>query len=128
MLAVWTRVVHRVRATRPELAAVLNHAVPKEVSSDQVVVAYSQRSVFTNAAQHKETLEALEVAARQELGRAPRIHIELGEARGETVSEVEARRREAERRAAIDRARNHPLVLEAQRVLGARVKRVLPYE
>ena len=63
-------------------------------------------------------------AAAKVLGREPNVLFQAVAAGAETLADVDRKVREKQRKAAIDRAEQHPSVRTAAEILGARVKRV----
>ena len=99
----------------------------KQMNARPFVVGYPPDSVFSKQASEKETLEALKRAARTVLGKEPHVVIELDSERArafDTVAAREVRAREQRVRKAMHAAKNHPSVLGAVEILGARIKDV----
>ncbi|AGP33423.1 DNA polymerase III subunit gamma/tau [Sorangium cellulosum] len=125
-LATWRAVITAVRAQRPALASVLEHAAVLELSPTRVVLGYEANSFLSG--------QATEPAARDMLARVLQSHfggpaelvfetITRGSA-GPSLAQVET----AERKARVDAARravaDHPLVTAAIELLGAELKDV----
>jgi DNA polymerase-3 subunit gamma/tau len=120
-------ILDRVRQTRPELAAFLEHAAPFELGPDQIVLGWEPRSMFATQASDKESLAVLGRAAAEHFGRAPRITCEFDSERARTVQTLallDAAAREQKTRAAMQNARQHPRIADAMEILGARLKDV----
>ncbi|WP_437734606.1 DNA polymerase III subunit gamma/tau [Sorangium sp. So ce1335] len=126
-LATWRAVITGVRALRPALASVLEHAAVLELSPTRVALGYYETNAFLAG-------QATEPAAREMLARVLQSHfggpVELvfetitrGSA-GPSLAQVET----AERKARVDAARravaDHPLVTAAIELLGAELKDV----
>ena len=127
LLSQWVALLNHLAEARPELAAILEHAAPLSRSADEIVVGYPPDSVFSKQASEKETLEALKRAARTVLGKEPHVVIELDSERArafDTVAAREVRAREQRVRKAMHAAKNHPSVLGAVEIPGARIKDV----
>ncbi len=129
-LDVWRAVLGRVRATRPDRASVLEHAVVMEMSAARVVLGFDPASAFLAArASDPEALDALTLAVRTHFGAPTTIVIDaaakLPSGGGtRTIASLDAERRErdlANARAAVEA---HPIVKEALRIFDARVKDV----
>ncbi|MBX3180996.1 MAG: DNA polymerase III subunit gamma/tau [Polyangiaceae bacterium] len=129
-LEAWAKLLTPLRAERPDLAAKLNHALLLEFSAEEVALGFDRHDVFRGQTDSQEARAAILQHATAHFGAEPKLRYEfdLPDAQVHTLATLEAERREAERLAAIERAKNHPLVLAAERLLGARVKRIAPYE
>jgi DNA polymerase III subunit gamma/tau len=125
-LDAWRSVLDRVRAVRPALASVLEHAAPIAFSAERVVLGYEPESLLA--------LQATEASAVDLLGQLVRAHFQANteitfdlaaEARSVPSiaainGELERERIEAARQAIVD----HPLVKAAIDILGAELKDV----
>ena len=127
-LAVWRAILDRLRAARPALASVLEHAAPLELGASRVVVGFEPSAGFFAArASEPEALEALTREIRAHFGAPTQVALDLSarpSAGVRTVASIDGERRSADlakARAAIER---HPLVQEAVRVFGATVRDV----
>ncbi|MCA9647170.1 MAG: DNA polymerase III subunit gamma/tau [Polyangiaceae bacterium] len=129
-LKTWADLLEPMRGDRADLAAVLNHAILIELGKERIVLGFDRHTVFRGRADSHESKAAILTYAERLFGSVPELdfQFELPDSPLHTVATLEAERRERERLQAIDRAKNHPLVKAAERTLGARVKRVLPYE
>ncbi len=129
-LEAWAKLLAPLRTERPDLAAKLNHAMLLEFSDEEIALGFDRHDVFRGQTDSQEAREAILQHAAAHFGAAPKLRYEfdLPDAQVHTLATLEAERREAERLAAIERAKNHPLVLAAERLLGGRVKRIAPYE
>jgi len=128
----WRAILDRVRAVRPPLASVLEHAVPISVDSARVALAYDAHSFLGTQASDPEALALLRREAQAHFGAPTDVTIDLSArslAGQATVAIVEAERRKsatAEARAQVER---HPLVREAIALFGAELRDVrLPPE
>ena len=124
-------IVARVRATRPELAACLHHAAIIDAGPERLTLAFEAGTIFERTASAPDALELLRAAAREVLGVEPRIVLETRGANAPhtSVSAVETQERNDRKREALARAKQHPKIAEASRILGARLKEIrLPEE
>lgn len=126
----WAALLQPMREARADLAAVLNHAMLLELGPERIRLGFDRQTVFRGRADSEESKQAILTFGEALFGRAPELQFEFDQPDQSlhTVATLEAERRERERLQAIDRAKNHPLVKAAERLLGARVKRVLPHE
>ena len=118
----------RVRATRPDRASILEHAVVVEINAARLVLGFEASQAFL-AAQANEplALESLTQAARAHFGGPTEITIEsaVKAATGtKTIAAINADRREAEQVRARAAVEGHPLVKEAVRLFDARIRDV----
>jgi hypothetical protein len=124
-------IVNRLRGTRPELAACLHHAAVVRAEASGVTLAFETGTIFERTASTPESLGLLRAAAREHFGVEAPITLETrsgGGARA-TVSEAESQERSERRREAVARAKQHPRIAEATRILGAKLKDIrLPEE
>jgi DNA polymerase-3 subunit gamma/tau len=123
----FAQVVERVRQSDLELAAYLEQAVPLSVGGERLEVAFEPGFVFQAAVTTHTARTALQEAARVELGDAVELVLRENFAEAlphRTLSAQRERERAAVRDAAIQRARNHPRVVDAIEILGARLKDV----
>lgn len=120
----WRRVIDAIDPSRPDLVAVLKHTVPVEVSPSALVLGYENGSVFEISLRSPACLEALRAAAQRAFGSDPKVSFETVAPGTPTLAEADKRLREQQKRAAVDRAEQHPSVREAAEILGARVKRI----
>jgi hypothetical protein len=123
----WRAIVERVRARRPDVAAVLDHATPLAVDETLVELGWGNGDVLRERASEPGCWAELCQAARDELGTTPRVvFAESSPAGGEraTLAGIDAQAREDVRREALRRVRNHPRVTEVIDIFGARLKDV----
>jgi DNA polymerase-3 subunit gamma/tau len=124
-------VIGRLREARPELAACLQHAAVVRAGPEGITLAFEAGTIFERTASAPEALSVLRSAAREHFGVEPPIALETrngGGARA-TVSEAESQERTERRREAVARAKQHPRIAEATRILGAKLKEIrLPEE
>jgi DNA polymerase-3 subunit gamma/tau len=130
-LEVFRSIVARVRAARPELAACLHHAAIIDAKPERLALAFEAGTIFERTASTPEALELLRAAAREVFGVEPPIVLETrgANAAHTSVSAVENQERSERKRDALARAKQHPKIAEASRILGARLKEIrLPEE
>ncbi|MGH7293933.1 MAG: DNA polymerase III subunit gamma/tau, partial [Polyangiaceae bacterium] len=127
-LDVWRAILDRVRARRPALASVLEHAIPIETSAARVIVGFEPSAAFLGArASEPEALEDLTREIRAHFGAPTQVALDLSarpSAVQKTVATVDAERRSAELAKARAAVENHPLVQEAVRLFGAQLRDV----
>jgi hypothetical protein len=128
----WRGILERVRAVRPDLASVLEHALPLEVARERVVVGFGQNDSFLAArASDPEAFDLLARSARAHFGVAAgsELRVEIRTATAapsgvRTLASIDAAHREedlAKARLAIEK---HPLVQETIRLFGAQLRDV----
>jgi DNA polymerase-3 subunit gamma/tau len=118
-------VLENLRATRPELAAFLEHAVPLSVTGDALVLGFSPGFDFARQLCERASLEALERAGRERFGRVVKITLRFDckDCTGfPTLSSLNNQERQKRKREATLVARGHPRIAEAEEILGARLK------
>jgi DNA polymerase-3 subunit gamma/tau len=130
-LDTFRRIIEKIRAARPELAACLNHAAIVHATSERLTLAFEAGTIFERTASTPEALSLLKSAAGEVLGGEPAVTFEArstGVARG-TIAAAESQERNERKREALNRAKQHPKIAEASRILGARLKEIrLPEE
>jgi DNA polymerase-3 subunit gamma/tau len=124
----WRAIVERVRAARPPLASVLEHAIPIEIGAARVTIGFDSSAAFL--AVRAGEPDALEVLTREVRGHfdAP-TEVELRTSTQpsngvRTVAAIDADRRAADLAKARDAVERHPLVQEAIRLFGAQLRDV----
>jgi DNA polymerase III subunit gamma/tau len=126
-LVTWRSIVDRVRESRPELAAFLEHAAPLKLEKGEIVVGWEKGSIFAGQASTKESLALLTHAAGEHFGAQMRVTFELDSAEAKaavTVAAQDSDAREQRVREALAQARQHPRISDAMEILGARLKDV----
>ncbi|MDP9001082.1 MAG: DNA polymerase III subunit gamma/tau [Myxococcota bacterium] len=121
----WRAILERVRAARPAVASVLEHAIPLEVGAGRLVVGFEPSEGFLAArASEREAVDILTREARAYFGTTTHVAIESS-ARAtsglRTVASVDAERRVEELARARQAVEAHPLVEEALRLFGAKL-------
>ncbi len=120
-------VVEALREVDPQLAAVLEQAVPLQVSAERLELGYERGSVFAKSVTAKDSVTKIETAGRRLLGEALELHIveDCPEAAPHrTLSAKRIRERELAHQRAVAKVKSHPRVLDALQVFGGRVKDV----
>jgi DNA polymerase III subunit gamma/tau len=126
-LVTWRSIVDRVRESRPELAAFLEHAAPLKLDAGEIVVGWAKGSIFAGQASTKESMALLTRAAGEHFGAQTRVTFELDSAEAKnavTVAGQDSDAREQRVRDALTQARQHPRISDAMEILGARLKDV----
>lgn len=122
----WRSVLALVRAKRPALASVLEHAVLMRFGPDRVELGYEARSFLSGQATDPAAKDLLASALLAHFGSMPELVFETvsGRAGNVTVAMVDS----AERRIRLDAAKRavaeHPLVTAAIELLGAELRDV----
>jgi hypothetical protein len=110
--------------TRPDLVAFLKHALPIRLTSELFTLGCEAGNALEASLRSADCLRELKAAAGKCLGREPNVVFQAASRGAETLAEVDKRAREKQRKAALDRAEQHPSVRDAAEILGARVKRI----
>jgi DNA polymerase-3 subunit gamma/tau len=125
----WRAILERVRATRPDVASTLEHAVPIEVGAARVVVGFGASAGFLAArATGPEALDVLTREVRAHFGAPTLVEISASAAKSangaRTVASIDAERRASEIARAQAAVQGHPVVEEAIRIFGAKLQDV----
>ena len=125
-LEAWRVILERVRAVRPALASVLEHAAPVEVRAERVLLGYGPGDFLGTQASEEESALLLQREVRAHFGAATKVELDLSMRTPAfaTVAKIdEAKRKEelAKTRAEVE---NHPLVRSAIAILGAELREV----
>ncbi len=118
-------ILERLATVRPELAAFYQHAAPLSVTPTELVVGFEPDSVIATQASEKEAVAALTQAASDHFGARVHVVVELDSERSrgfDTVAAQQARERKSRVQRAIAKAKQHPRVVDAMEILGARIK------
>jgi hypothetical protein len=94
------------------------------VGPEALTLGYDAGNVLESAMRSPDAVQALRGAAREVFGREPVVNFQTVAPGFQTLAEADKRAREQRKRAAVDRAEQHPSVKEAAEILGARVKRI----
>jgi DNA polymerase-3 subunit gamma/tau len=125
LLEVWREIVESVAELRPELAAMLEHAVPMVVEPGQINIAWEPASILGREASQKAGRELLAKVAHDHFGVpcAVTMELESERARGApTLSAWKLADRKRQSRVAAAQAKSHPRVADALEIFGARLK------
>jgi DNA polymerase-3 subunit gamma/tau len=127
----WRAILERVRATRPALASVLEHALPLEVGVARVVVGFEAGDAFLAArASEPESLEALTREVRGYFEAPTQVALDLSatrqnkQRRARSIASIDAEKRSAEAAEARAKVEAHPVVQEAIHLFGAQLRDV----
>jgi hypothetical protein len=125
----WRQVVDKIRQRDPKLGAFLDHAEVLEVSGHCIRLGIDKHSLFRSEVTSRTTQQEIAEVAAQVFGRKPTVEFETssidsGSPTSETVFAKDKEARTQKERDDIERAKAHPVVLEAVRVFGARVKSI----
>jgi RPA family protein len=122
-LEAWRALVDRIGIDRPDLAAFLARAAPLETAPGSVVLAFREDDV--SAVETERNLEFVARAASAHFEAPTKVRVVKDDATMKarrTLAELNSEEGERLRRAALAKAKNHPRVVEAVEVLGARIK------
>jgi DNA polymerase-3 subunit gamma/tau len=110
-------------AERPDLAAMLGHAIPLRLLADSVVVGWPPEAMLV--ASDKESVAALARAAEKHFGHPCSVSFEFDSerARGrKSLAAADSQERAERTRAAYAAAQKHERITEAVEILGAKLK------
>jgi DNA polymerase III subunit gamma/tau len=124
----WRAILERVRAVRADVASVLEHALPLEVTRDRVVFGFRPSDSFLAArASEPEALDLLARSARAHFDAPTQVELRTAAAAPSgvrTVASIDAAHREEDLAKARKSIEHHPLVQEAIRLFGAQLRDV----
>ena len=124
----WRTIVERVRAVRPPLASVLEHAMPLEISATRVVIGFDPSAAFLALrAEEPDALDLLTREVRGHFGAPTRVDLRSSAQVSQgvrTVAAIDAENRATEVTRARAAVESHPLVQEAIRLFGAQLRDV----
>ena len=126
-MARWETIVGALAETRPALGAVLQHAVPVEVSGARIAIAFPRGSFYAKQAESHEARSALADIAERVLSSRPDVHIvqrDEVEQAAQTLARIEEERLKARHEATRKKALNHPIVVEALQLFDAGLRPV----
>ena len=125
-LAAWRAILDRVRAVRPALASVLEHAAPIEVRAERVLLGYAPGDFLGMQVAEEDAALLLQREVRAHFGASTKVELDLS-MRTAVVASV-ATLDDAQRKEDLKKARaeveNHPLVRSAIAILGAELREV----
>jgi hypothetical protein len=104
----------------------LAHAEVLAVTADTLSLRYQRASIAAMALDDQRVRASIQSHAERLFGAGVVLKLELVEkgTDGPSVFAADKAQREEQEQAALSEAKNHPVVLEAMRVLGARLKHV----
>ena len=120
---IYTQILAILEAERPDLAAMLGHAIPLRLGPDGVVVGWPPESMLV--ASDKESVAALARAAEKHFGKACSVSFEFDSerARGrKSLAAADSQERAERTKAAYAAAQKHERITEAVEILGAKLK------
>ena len=125
-LAAWREVLAEIRARRPALASVLEHAAVLRFDRERVVLGYESGSFLLVHAAEAAARALLDAAVREHFGAATPVELDTSVARGAaaSVAQLDAVDRRTRTEAARRAVEEHPLVHAAIEVLGAELRDV----
>ncbi|HEY5958649.1 MAG TPA: DNA polymerase III subunit gamma/tau, partial [Polyangiaceae bacterium] len=127
IMAIWQELVESVMQTRPDVSAMLEHAVPVEFAADRLVLGWPPGSVFAQQLEDS-TLIDLILSAQPARGNPLKtVSIRHDDPRAvgrETLAARETAERTRRYRQDQARIRNHPRVKDVLELLGGRIAAV----
>jgi DNA polymerase-3 subunit gamma/tau len=120
---IYTQILAILEADRPDLAAMLGHAIPLRLLPDGVVVGWPPDS--TLVASDKESVGALARAAERHFGKPCAVSFEFDSERAKgrkSLAAADSQERADRTRAAYAAAQRHERITEAVEILGAKLK------
>jgi hypothetical protein len=126
LLGRWRSLVESIAEDRPEVASILSHVVPLELADDRYLLGVEKGSVFESRATSPEAMAQIQGASTKLFGTTPDVGFKINGAHpgGMTLASQKAAERAEAEAEAIRRAKQHPRVLDAIEILGAKVKEV----
>lgn len=117
----WEGLIATVRTSRPLLATILEHgscsAMPTEKSNELLLCFKTEESYYIEQLKTKIYSDELSQNARNYFGRVIQVRFESKD-QVESLASQKHQREENARQQAISSAKNHPIIREAQSVLG----------
>lgn len=126
LLSAWQELVDKVAEQRPEVAAILEHAVPMQVDSTIIRIAWPPGSTLDKQFADIEFSQLL-TSAQSTAGSIPSVDIvhDCREAAGRaTLAAVETANRTRRARELVRQSRQDPCIRQAMEILGAHVREV----
>jgi DNA polymerase-3 subunit gamma/tau len=124
----WRNIIDTIRREDAALASTLEHAVALEVSPPRIVIGFDQAEGFlARRASTAAAVVTLTRVARAYFGGDTEVVVRQSLAASTalpTIASIDAERKAAEIAAARAAVEEHPLVREAERVFGARIREV----
>ena len=116
----WSKIVSALRDERPALAAVLEHAIPRVMREDAMVISFKEDSFYARQADSPKAKQAIHEVARKLFGWDAKLKVEKvpesGDLADMSVAAVAHRKRSSERERIKKSALDHPIVLDAMAV------------
>jgi DNA polymerase-3 subunit gamma/tau len=119
----YAQILAILEAERPDLAAMLGHAIPLKLVPEAVVVGWPPDAILV--AHDKESVAALAKAAEKHFGKPSSVSFEFDSerARGRrSLATADSQERAERTRAAYAAAQKHERITEAVEILGAKLK------
>ncbi len=119
----YAQILAILEAERPDLAAMLGHAVPLRLVSESVVVGWPPDAVLV--ASDKESVAALGRAAEKHFGKPTSVSFEFESERSrgrKSLAAADSQERAERTKAAYAAAQKHERITEAVEILGAKLK------
>jgi len=110
-------------AERPDLAAMLGHAIPLRLAAESVIVGWPPDAMLV--ASDKESVAALSRAAEKHFGKSVAVSFEFESERSrgrKSLAAADSQERAERTKAAYAAAQKHERITEAVEVLGAKLK------
>ncbi|MCB9667618.1 MAG: DNA polymerase III subunit gamma/tau [Myxococcales bacterium] len=111
---IFEKLVNQVRASRPALAAVLEHGALVRMDPEHVLIAFETQSFYAHQAESPEALQAIADAAGivMQLGaeRRPKVQIKRGQTGDETIVQRKSAQTKAHKEQLRQKALAHPAV------------------
>jgi DNA polymerase-3 subunit gamma/tau len=124
----WRAVIDCVRSEDAALASTLEHAVVLELAPERIVIGFDSADGFlARRASDPAAVATLKRGASRHYGTNTEVLVERSLASADalpTIASIDAERRAAELARARAAVEKHPLVLEAARLFGARIREV----
>jgi DNA polymerase III subunit gamma/tau len=120
---IYAQILAILEAERPDLAAMLGHAIPLALSGESVVIGWPPDSMLV--ASDKESVAALARAAEKHFGKPCSVSFEFECARAsgrKSLATADSQERAERTRAAYAAAQKHERITEAVEILGAKLK------
>ena len=119
----YAQILAALEAERPDLAAMLGHAIPLQLTPDAVVIGWPPDAMLV--ASDKESVAALGRAAEKHFGRPCVVSFEFDSERAKgrrSLATADSIERAERTRAAYAAAQKHERITEAVEILGAKLK------
>ncbi len=125
-LEAWRAILDRVRAARPALASVLEHAAAVEVRAERVLLGYAPGDFLGTQVAEEESALLLQREVRAHFGASTKVELDLsmGKPAFASVALLDDAKRKADLAKARAEVENHPLVRQAIAILGAELRDV----